>query len=306
VRKTEEQRWEKLIHPDDYDRVVNGYEQFTTNKPEELLWVAEYRFQKADGNFALVADRAFPIYDQLGKLVRMVGSTQDITEKREMETKFFTEKMQHQRMLAQVVLDTQEKEREVIGRELHDNVNQILSTSKLYLEVSGQDESKREEFVKMGIKNINDAINEVRSISRSLVPVALGDLGLIPSIKDLVENIRKTKLFDISFSYSKLVERVLTEPQKLTVFRIIQEQVNNIQKHAAARSAKVALTLSKDEIQLVIQDDGKGFDCKSAKSSGLGLINIKSRVELFDGSMQLQSEEGEGCELLIQIPIQNN
>jgi len=103
------------------------------------LNLEEYRFKKADGRYALVSDKGFLVFGKEGRLIRMVGSMQDITEKREMEKRLLKQELNKQKIIAQAMVDAQEKERAEIGKELHDNINQILSTTKLYLELAKND-----------------------------------------------------------------------------------------------------------------------------------------------------------------------
>jgi PAS domain S-box-containing protein len=176
----------------DKARVLESIQNFVESSSQRV-WQEEYRFKKADGKYVLVADRGFLIYNQQGRVNRMVGSMQDITEKREMEKKLLNQELNRQKLIAQAVVEAQEKERSLIGKELHDNVNQILSTSKLYLEVARNDDKERSNLIDMSTKGISDAINEIRTISRSLVPSSIGDLGLVESIQDLVEKHKADK-----------------------------------------------------------------------------------------------------------------
>ena len=134
--------WETCIHEEDRERVVNGLNQFIVDNNSQI-WEAEYRFRKANGKYALVYDRGFLIFDHSGKINRMVGSMQDITEKKEMEKKLLKQELDKQKLVAQAVVNAQEKERADIGKELHDNVNQILSTAKLYLELAKTEEDEQ-------------------------------------------------------------------------------------------------------------------------------------------------------------------
>ncbi|HEY1200035.1 MAG TPA: PAS domain S-box protein, partial [Niastella sp.] len=227
--------WENCIHPEDRDRVVNGLDKFIKDNTS-TIWEDEYRFIKPNGEYALVFDRGFLIFDHSGKIARMVGSMQDITDKKELEKKLLKQEVDKQKVIAQAVVNAQEKERAEIGKELHDNVNQILSTAKLYLELAQTDDNSRLELINRSTNNISLAINEIRTISRSLVPPSIGDLGLIDSVQDLVENIKATKRLHVEFYYSGTIDNVLDEKRKLMLFRIIQEQVNNVLKHASAKN----------------------------------------------------------------------
>ena len=299
------QFWEDRIHPDDKQRVTEGLGQFLTDGTS-TSWSDEYWFRKPDDTYVLVYDRGFLIYNQEGKVNRMVGSMQDITEKREMEKQLLKQQLNRQQLIAQAVVDAQEKERGDIGKELHDNVNQILSTARLYLDLARSDEKERLNLIKRSTENIFDAINEIRNISRSLVPGSIGDLGIVESINDLVESIKATKKLHVEFYYEGQVDKLLDEKQKLMLFRIIQEQVNNVLKHANARNLVIEFFVDDDVIDLTISDDGQGFEPGNTKNKkGVGLYNITSRTELFNGKVNIVASPGNGCKMNINVPISN-
>jgi PAS domain S-box-containing protein len=298
--------WETHIHTDDRTRVLKNMEKFIQKK-DKGLWLEEYRFRKSDGKYALISDRGFLVFGKEGKVMRMVGSMQDITEKREMEKRLLKQELNKQKLIAQAMVDAQEKERAEIGKELHDNINQILSTTKLYLELAKNDNKERLNLIGRSAENIHEAIHEIRNISRSLVPSSIGDLGLLDSISDLVESIRTTRAIHVEFYPVGGFDEKLSDKEKLMLFRIIQEQVNNVMKHSGARNLIIELILDdmENRIELNITDDGKGFNPGKIKNKkGLGLSNIMSRADLFGGKVTIMSAPGQGCKLRVQVPVQ--
>jgi len=213
------------------------------------------------------------------------------------------QELDRQKLVAQAVVDAQEKERAEIGKELHDNVNQILSTAKLYLELARSDEHERLNLISRSAENIFNAINEIRAISRSLVPPSIGDLGIIESINDLMESVRATRKLHVEFYYTPGIEILINEKQQLMLFRIIQEQVNNVLKHAEASNLIIELMIDGNVVDLTISDNGKGFDKDNIRKRSVGLSNIASRAELFNGEINLITAPGKGCTLNIHIPI---
>jgi PAS domain S-box-containing protein len=296
--------WETHIHPRDRDRILKGMARFRENGKKDL-WLEEYRFKKSDGSYALVSDRGFLVFNKEGKAIRMVGSMQDITEKKEMEERLLQQEVNKQKLVAQAMVDAQEKERAEIGKELHDNINQILSTTKLYLELAKSDNEQRLNLINRSAGNIHNAIREIRNISRSLVPASIGDLGLIDSLTDLVESLQLTRAIQAEFHPMGNFDEKLSDKTKLMLFRIIQEQVNNVLKHSGARHLVIELILEETEnrIELNITDDGKGFNPEKVRKKGLGLSNIRSRADLFGGKVTIQSAPGRGCKLKVQVPV---
>jgi PAS domain S-box-containing protein len=294
---------EQKLHADDRSRVLKSLKRFIDNRRPDI-WESEYRFLNASGDYVVVYDRAFLIFNHEGNITRLVGSMMDISERKELETRLVKQEVDKQKLVAQAVVNAQEKERGEIGKELHDNVNQILSTARLYLELAKNDENERLNLIKRSYDSIYDAINEIRNISRSLVPPSIGDLGLIESIEDLVENVRATKKLYIEFCYSGNVDEILGQKQKLMLFRIIQEQVSNVLKHADAHNIIIELMIDGHIINLAVSDDGKGFDLEELKNNkGVGLQNIASRTELFNGKINIVTAPQKGCKLNIHVPI---
>ena len=239
------------------------------------------------------------IFERVANLVTI------IIESKKTEEKLLQLELNKQKLLAQAMIDAQEKERAEIGKELHDNINQILSTTKLYLELAKSDDKERLSLINRSAGNIHNAIREIRNISRSLVPSSIGDLGLMDSLVDLVESVQVTRTIQVNFRSVGNFDERLSDKTKLMIFRIIQEQVNNVLRHSGARNLLIELTLEETtgRIELNMTDDGKGFNPEKVRKKGLGLSNIRSRADLFGGKVTIQSAPGHGCKLRVQVPV---
>jgi signal transduction histidine kinase len=158
------------------------------------------------------------------------------------------------------------------------------------------------EMINMALKSVIDVINEIRSMSRSLIPHTLKDLGLVDSVNELIESIGHAQPFAIQFVYDDFEEQGLPENQKLTLFRIIQEQLNNIVKYAGAKEVSILLKTTIQSVVLQISDDGRGFDERKVRK-GLGFTNIRNRAELFGGKAEISSVPGSGCTLQVSMPV---
>jgi signal transduction histidine kinase len=166
-------------------------------------------------------------------------------------------------------------------------------------------EKDRLQLIELSAENIRNSINEIKNISKALLPAMVVDLGLMYSINDLIENLKLANSINVEFYTDGDCEEDLQDSQKLMLFRIIQEQVKNVIEHARAKNLIIEMFLSEDDksIELNISDDGNGFDPETTKK-GLGFSNIISRVDLFEGDLKLVTQPGEGCKLRIWIPIQ--
>lgn len=221
-------------------------------------------------------------------------------ERRRLEMELIRQEWNKQKMLAQAAVDAQEKERADIGKELHDNISQMLTSTKLFLDILKT--KTDDELVDRSIKNINAIIQEVRSLSRSLVPSSISDLGLIASMTDLFENIRAANVLEVEFYPDNETDKLLSPNSKLTLYRIVQEQINNIIKHAQAKQVFVELFPENGHIELIIADDGIGFDPETIKK-GMGLKNMRSRAELLSGKIDISSTPGKGSKVKVVLPI---
>jgi signal transduction histidine kinase len=214
------------------------------------------------------------------------------------------EKEIHQKMLVSAVIDGQEKERKNIGAELHDNINPLMATAKMYLCVGRDSEKDRELMILKSIEIITASLNEVRKLSHSLVGAPTEEFYLQESLKELISSIELGADFKITFSSENFDEKNISENKKLTLYRIVQEQLTNVVKYSHAEDVVVSLNEKQDNLLLCIKDNGVGFD-KNLKTKGIGFRNIETRLELVNGSMYLNSSPGKGCEMIVSVPVFN-
>jgi len=247
------------------------------------------------GGDVMVVEITSHLIDYFGKMCMQV-IINDVTERIRLEKELALQQKLKQQQITEVVLGAQERERFELGQELHDNINQILATSKLYLDVAIEEREPRFELLAKSRKNISMAIEEIRKLSHELITPSLNDLGLIQSIKELIRSIQMVGKMKIRLIITGIDEQSLQPEQKINIYRIIQEQLNNILKHAQASSVVLELNMVKEQIRLRVTDDGKGFDTRMRRK-GVGLSNIMSRAELYNGRVEIDSAPGKGCRL---------
>jgi len=226
----------------------------------------------------------------------------DITEKIRLQNELVEEKIRRQQEIAKAVIDAQEKERETLGRELHDNITQVLTTARLYLNVAKDSPAMAESMIKKSGETISSAVEEIRRLSKSMTEMFHKEVGLELSLNDLIENIRLAQKFTISLHFSVPDEQQLDDKLKMTIFRIVQEQLNNTIKHAEASEVQIAILQKGRLLKVTIADDGKGFDT-TLKRKGIGITNIISRTELFNGRVKIESFPGQGCRMQVSFTI---
>lgn len=206
-----------------------------------------------------------------------------------------TETVQH-------VIEAQEAERKKIGEELHDNINQLLGVVKLYIHhVMEHPDSQHELLPRCG-EYLNQVIEEIRCLSSSLAASSLQSAGLLTSLEETVNNIQRARNIRIRLRAGRFCETSLTDNKKLMLFRIVQEQMNNILKHSGANEASIELDITGNDMCLVIRDNGRGFDPVSTRK-GMGLSNIMNRLDAFNGSMEISSAPGKGTTIVAKVPV---
>ncbi|GAB4093505.1 PAS domain-containing protein [Flaviaesturariibacter terrae] len=291
--------WEDRLHPDDRERILDSVDAAIHSG--EPYWEGEYRFRKADGSWAHILDRGHTLYNEQGEPVRMIGSMQDISHLRALQEEILQKQLRYQRHITEAALRSQEQERATLGRELHDNINQILASCKLLTEMALREENLRDLLLERTHNQLVTVINEIRSLSHSLVPPALGDIGLEGALRELTgcKSVSGDTL--VHLSVSGCTQR-LDDEIALMLYRVAQEALHNIQKYAKATEIHINLTRTAHNVQLRIADNGIGFD-PATRKEGIGLRNIRTRIQLHQGDLQLDAAPGKGCALTIRIPL---
>lgn len=291
--------WFDKVHPDDRERVKTKLDQHIQKGLER--WEDEYRFQCADGNYRFLYDSGVILY-KAGKPVRVLGAIRDLTEQKKLEKQLMDEQEQRHKAITQATIAAQEQEKTNISRELHDNVNQILMSAKLFMDTAKRIPEQTNELLDKAIEYQLLALQEIRKLSKSLSTSNVKTVGLKESVSDIIRNMQLVNL-DVQFIFNEKVEEKLSDDQKLMLFRIIQEQTSNIIKYAQARSVQIMMNETNNMVHLVISDDGVGFDINAKTPKGIGLLNIVSRADVYNGKVNIVSSPGNGCTLEICLPV---
>lgn len=223
-------------------------------------------------------------------------------QKKSYEKQLMQTKITQQRILIQAGIDGQEKERKQIGMELHDHINQILASAKLYLEIAREDqEADRDLIIDKGYERVVYAINEIRNLSRALVLHNREPGGIRRQLHELMDFLGTSSGLCFNVRLDETIFESLDENQQTALYRIVQEQLNNILKHADARDVSVAIWGEGGDVCLEIADNGKGFDV-DGRHYGIGLSNIRSRSEFLNGTTEILSTPGVGTRLAVRFP----
>lgn len=205
------------------------------------------------------------------------------------------------------IIEAQEEERRRLSREMHDGPAQMLANILLRSELVDRTFRERStEEALLEIQNmrkmVRSSLYEVRRIIYDLRPMALDDLGLLPTIRKYLANIEEFNNIHIDFTALK-AEKRLDPKYEVALFRLTQEAVQNAVKHAEPSAIKVRLEVMQDLVVISIIDDGKGFDVTVKKENSFGIIGMRERVEMLNGSIAFHSEIGKGTRVLIKVPL---
>jgi signal transduction histidine kinase len=220
----------------------------------------------------------------------------------EMEKKYREETLRSQ-------LEVQEQTRIYIGRELHDNIGTLSSLIKMNLNLAGtaESEEKKTEWIEESKEIVKKLITEVKQLSRELNTDRIADMSFPDMLQQDIQRIQKLNLFTIDFSFEGETWPIPPD-KKIILYRICQELLHNIIKHAKPATVTVSLVYQTEKLNLVIIDDGTGFDAAHVSAGktdgpGSGLINLQNRAGMIGGNLFINSSPGNGTKCYIEVPI---
>jgi two-component system sensor histidine kinase UhpB len=306
--------WYSRLHPEDQERVIASC--YAAINGGNVVWSDEYRFRRADGTYAHVLDRSFIVRNRDGQAARLIGAMTDLTLRKQAEEKIAAAYDRLRTVTLQ--LDrVKEQESKRIARELHDEFGQTLTGLKLDLawlnrrltrRTGGHDTAPLTEKIRSMVSAVDSAIQSVRRIARSLRPSVLDNLGLLPALDWLAHEFqsRSGVPCEVIVRDSAAISRI--DPDRaMTIFRITQELLTNVVRHAQATSVRIVYREEEDGVLLEVTDNGRGITVnQSAVPSTLGLRGIRERVELFGGMLRIHGERGEGTTVTAYLPLEKD
>jgi PAS domain S-box-containing protein len=301
-------RWKLETGDNVYDFLTPDRQVLFTDRVQRALKGEQISYET---NFVLENEssfwydvRLFPIPKDDTGIFGLVLALTDITERKLLEKQLERERMQKQLEITNAVISAEENERQEIGRELHDNIQQLLASARLFLSMIKKNDISESgySFLQQSSEIINSAIDEIRNLSHSMISPFMEKTTMKEAIEKLILNTTSTSGIKVNLETIGLEEEKLSEKLRLTVYRIIQEQFSNTLKHAKASTVLLKIVQDKKKLTLTVQDDGIGFD-KSKKTAGIGLMNIKARASLFSGEVNIRSSPGHGFELFVVLRL---
>lgn len=289
----------ELIHPEDVQKVSIELSSLLTGGANGKS--VHHRFLHNDGSWVWLESKGVDHQDN-PFINGILVNARNITDRVLLHQRLEEEVHNKQKEIMAAVIKAQETERSQLGLELHDNVNQVLTTVKLYNEMYLSGYVQDQNLLVKSAQYTQDCINEIRSISKRLSMPTLGKITLQDSITELIESINLTKRLEITFMHQDIDQCPISDDLHLAIYRIVQEGLNNILKYAQAKQAHIVIKRKKNELLVMIADNGKGFDTRT-KRKGIGITNIKTRAENLNASFRITSAPGKGCKIEISFPV---
>lgn len=281
--------FEDLVHKDDLALVLETYHKRIINQSTDQ----QYIFRGIRSSGAIVYLEVIACMISFNEAPAVIGTLVDITSR-----------VEEERRINQAVFEAQERERLQIGMELHDNVQQILAGSGLFLAFIKEKLDDKDFVIKTldDLKKYNmEAIDELRRLSHQLAPSVQEGATLEDKIKWLIQSLNLDEKFSVTVHIENF-KRPLDDTIQLAFYRILQEQLSNIIKHAGASAVTIDIRAIHQLVYLQVKDNGKGFDVNT-KKMGIGLENIRRRVQMLKGKVDIISFPGKGCEVNVEIPL---
>ena len=288
-----------LFSPEERERVGKDLE---TALRSGSLRTSEYTMLRKDGRQFPAEVGAVVLSDSKGEPLGLVALGRDITARKRTQEEL--------RQLSRLVIEAQETERLRVARELHDGVNQILASAKMRLCKVNQMLAGLHPAAGVILERCHElliqALEENRRIAHNLRPTTLDDLGLAEACRNFCKEVQSRADIDVKCGIAEL-DRRLAPNIELNVFRIVQEALRNIEKHARARSAWLEISIRDGRLEVKIQDDGRGFNVQGLRSgkrnaTGIGLTNMRERVASLGGVCDILSERGRGTTITLSVP----
>ena len=229
---------------------------------------------------------------------RKLAEQERLIEKQKVETLLREQEL----VSIDAMIAGQEKERQRVANELHDDLGSLMATVKLHFD--NVKKNKNEKALNNAQDLLEEAYQKIRGMAHSKNSGVMANQGLVPAVQKMAATLSNTNAINVTVADYGMEER-LENSLELTIFRMIQELVANIIKHAEASKANIQFTQHEDNLNIIVEDNGKGFSRarNGSKVSGIGLTNIEKRIEHLEGNFTVDSIPGKGTSILIDIPI---
>lgn len=301
---------ERYIRPNDQTRVTMAIEAAVR---EKRTFELEYPTVRRDGTLGWTFSRAVPMLDEHGEIIEWIGAVTDINAQRtarDIVDRLVTERTAERDALRRRLLDAEEAERRRLSRELHDHLGQQVTALGLELQLAVDVAPPRSEVDRRlaALRGTVDRLGrELHHVAVQLRPRALDDFGLEPALASYVDEWSRRTGTRAVF-HARMDGHRMPNDVETTMYRVVQEALTNIAKHAEASQVSVVVEKREGEARLIVEDDGRGFDVDDANARAnterrLGLASMRERAELVGGTMTVESSPGNGATVFVRVPL---
>ncbi|MES2430181.1 MAG: sensor histidine kinase [Bacteroidota bacterium] len=289
---------DSLINIERNKQIADAEGKYQATKKEKLI--QEQKFEITKKNYWLYGTGGAFV------LIGLLGYTNYRRAKLRQETRLQEMIIKQQDISTKAVLEAEENERKRIAQELHDGVGQMMSAAKMNLsafvsDIELKNEDQKNAYEKI-VNLVDESCKEVRSVSHQMMPNALLKQGLAKATREFIDKI-DSRVLKVDLYSEGLNERIDNNVEAI-LYRVIQECVNNVIKHSGANSLDISLIKDSDGISVTIEDNGKGFDLdKKENTDGIGLKNMRTRIEYLKGTIEFDSTPQKGTLVAIHVPV---
>lgn len=284
------------VHPDDRTRI----KELLGKALPRMRFETEFRLQRKDGTIRWVRAREFSFLDKQHNITRIAGLAEDITER-----KLAREDLLAEQQFLRQLLAAHERDQNLTAHEIHDGLLQDVIGALMQLEGLQHglalNAAEREQF-DLALRLLRESIGEGRRLISGLRPLVIDQQGIVAGIQHLVDEHRARYGVTIEFCHRVNFQR-LDPFVEGTIFRLVQESLNNIVRHSQANRISVDLSDDEQQLTLVVRDNGVGFKAQSSSAHGWGLEGMRKRAQLLGGRAEIQSAPGRGTEVRVVLPL---
>jgi two-component system NarL family sensor kinase len=272
------------------------------NAPD-VPFQAEVRWRLSDGTVKILHSRALPAYSESGEPLRLIGTTEDITERRHHEDIL--------RRLSQQLLNVRDEEQRRVARDLHESVVQSMAAMKMLLGVVGDSvppsDTRARKLLHSAIGLTDETISQVRTISHLLHPPLLDEAGLYPALRWFARGFAERSGIATKVEIDENFDR-LPQETELAIFRIVQEALTNVHRHSGSQNATIRVFRDSEKARVEVEDYGRGMALPSAAAAkevqlGVGTAGMRERVIQLNGTFEIKSEPGRGTTVCAALPL---
>ncbi|PKP22080.1 MAG: hypothetical protein CVU05_05420 [Bacteroidetes bacterium HGW-Bacteroidetes-21] len=291
---------DSILNKENNGQMADLQTKYDTEKKEQALLLKSLEIaQEKDKNLFQLF-----LFTGIAILIIVISGFIIYRNQQKQKSALINETNRQEKLRFKAVIDSEEKERIRVAKELHDGLGQLLSSAKLNMSSLEDSIEKEDELLlKNSLHIIDEAVNEVRTISHNLMPTALMNYDIVKAISVLTGKINDSGTIQVDFDSTQFTLSLLKETE-ITLYRIVQEIVNNMIKHAQTQKIYIQLYNQKEEIMLLIKDYGKGFNLSEIKqSSGIGWQNLYSRVSMLNGEIIVDSQPEKGTTISVTFTM---